>query len=165
MILKKQYLDISRRCDTWSPIWHVRHSSLLLIFIREGHLILKHLIGTRGSCNRINLMQTNSMSNQSLVNRHIVKIQHHHSCTTPTESNKPILTINSLRKAECCSQCQQPQSTKLIFPEPRVSFNCNSPSLSQDLLVECSLELLTTNSQRLSSFCCMFNSTWSWQKE
>lgn len=75
------------------------------------------------------------------------------------------LTIYSLQKEECSSQCQQPQSTNLIRSEPNVSSNCNSPSLVDNLLMAAtvfSLELLNC-SQRLSSFSCMLDNSWSWK--
>lgn len=75
------------------------------------------------------------------------------------------LTIYSLQKEECSSQCQQPQSTNLIRSEPNVSSNCNSPSLVVNLLMAAtvfSLELLNC-SQRLSSFSCMLDNSWSWK--
>lgn len=69
-----------------------------------------------------------------------------------------------LSRSWCWSQSQPPQSTNFDFSEPKAWWLCKLKLLSDDRETfsapEQSLTLFSC-SQRLSSFCCMLDSTWS----
>lgn len=78
-----------------------------------------------------------------------------------------ILTTRPSERSRCWSQSQQPQSTNLILAQPNSSLDCNSMFFIGDMtgvtVPEWSFMLLIC-AHRLSSFCCMFDNTWSWYR-